>query len=144
MSLWRRHFCDSSINADDLRELLPMYPYAACLLKILAPQVSSNQRTMFQFLCAEDDNNFKHFIDTHGFEYGGDNFLTADFLWNYFFRDDNPDLNETFREALGHYNNFSGSCRSENQRRVLKTMLILFAWQQKISAGAVEHCGGAA
>ena len=128
---------DASIKPDDLRKLLPMHPYAACLLKTLAPQVSSNQRTMFQFLCAEDDNNnnFKHFIDTHGFEYGGDNFLTADFLWDYFFRDDNPDLNETFREALGHYNNFCGSCQNENQLRVLKTTLILFALQQKNVGG---------
>lgn len=126
---------DASIKLDDMKKLLPIHPYAAYLLKFIAQSISSNQRTMFQFLCAADNGTFKNFIDSHGFEYGGDNYLTTDFLWDYFFQEDNPDLDKTFLDAMGHYNNFAPSCRNDNQRRVLKATLILFALQQKNLGG---------
>ena len=126
---------DESIKLDDIKKILPIHPYAAYLLKFIAQSISSNQRTMFQFLCAADDGTFKNFIDSHGFEYGGDNFLTTDSLWDYFFQEDNPDLDKTFLDAMGHYNNFAPACKNDNQRRVLKTTLILFALQQKNLGG---------
>ncbi|MCR5833603.1 MAG: hypothetical protein K6G55_03030 [Selenomonadaceae bacterium] len=126
---------DESIKLDDIKNLLPIHPYAAYLLKFIAQSISSNQRTMFQFLCAADNGTFKNFIDGHGFEYGGDNFLTTDFLWDYFFREDNPDLDKTFLESISHYNNFSSVCKNDNQQRILKTTLILFALQQKNLGG---------
>ena len=126
---------DESIKLDDMKKLLPIHPYAAYLLKFIAQVISSNQRTMFQFLCAAGNGTFKNFIDSYGFEYGGDNFLTTDFLWDYFFQDDNPDLDKTFQEAMGYYNNFAPSCKNDNQRRILKATLILFALQQKILGG---------
>ena len=126
---------DESIKLDDMKKLLPIHPYAAYLLKFIAQSISSNQRTMFQFLCAAGDGTFKNFIDSHGFEYGGDNFLTTDSLWDYFFQEDNPDLDKTFLDAMGHYNNFAPACKNDNQRRVLKATLILFALQQKNLGG---------
>lgn len=126
---------DESIKLDDMKKLLPIHPYAAYLLKFIAQSISSNQRTMFQFLCASDNGTFKNFIDNHGFEYGGDNFLTTDSLWDYFFQEDNPDLDKTFLDAMGHYNNFLPTCKNDNQRRVLKATLILFALQQKNLGG---------
>ena len=126
---------DDKINLGDLQKLLPIHPYAACLLKFIAQSISSNQRTMFQFICAAGEGSFRNFIDEHGFEYGGDNFLTTDFLWDYFFQEDNPDLDETFQEVMGHYGNFAPVCKNENQRRILKTTLTLFALQQKSYGG---------
>lgn len=126
---------DESIKLDDMKKLLPIHPYAAYLLKFIAQTISSNQRTMFQFLCAADNGTFRDFIGNHGFEYGGDNFLTTDSLWDYFFQEDNPDLDKTFLDAMGHYNNFSPTCKNNNQRRVLKATLILFALQQKNLGG---------
>lgn len=122
---------DDKINLVALKKLLPIHPYAACLLKFIAQSISSNQRTMFQFLCSAGEGSFRNFIDEHGFEYGGDNFLTTDFLWDYFFQEDNPDLDERFQEAMGHYGNFVNACKNENQRRILKTTLTLLTLQQK-------------
>ena len=127
--------CDESIKLDDMKKLLPIHPYAAYLLKFIAQSISSNQRTMFQFLCAAGVGTFKNFIDSHGFEYGGDNFLTTDSLWDYFFQEDNPDLDKTFLDVMGHYNNFASSCQNDGQRRVWKATLILFALQQKNLGG---------
>ena len=122
---------DESVPVDEMKKLLPIHPYAAYLLKFIAQTISSNQRTMFQFLCSDSLGSFKDFIESHGFEFGGDNFLTTDFMWDYFFQEDNPDLDRTFLDAMGHYNNFAPACRNENQRRGLKTALILFTLQQK-------------
>ena len=126
---------DESIKLDDMKKLLPIHPYASYLLKFVTAQVGSNQRTMFQFLCDKNSGSFKNFIDSHGFEYSGDNFLTVDFLWDYFFQEDKPDLDENFLNAMRHYNNFAPVCKNNNHRRILKTTLTLFALQQKNSGG---------
>lgn len=137
---------DVTIQPSDMKKLLPIHPYAAYLLKFISQQISSNQRTMFQFLCAnysEDDEghrNFKWFINNYGVEgYRGD-YLTINFLWDYFFHLDNPDLDKTFQEAIAYYNNFEGSCENEDQRSVFKATLVLFALQST----AYSRSGGGA
>lgn len=125
---------DVTINQSNIKKLLPMHPYSSYLLKFISQDINSNQRTMFQFLCANSDEgngNFKWFIENNSFDYGGWNFLTVDYLWDYFFKLDDPDLDKTFQEAIMYYNNFSEVCRNENQRRALKATLILFALQSK-------------
>ena len=130
---------DRSVKLDDVKKLLPIHPYAAYLLKSIAQSISSNQRTMFQFLCADNETAFPNFIANHEFKAEGDNFLTTDFLWDYFFQEDNPDLDKTFQEAMSYYNNFAGFCKNEIHHRILKTTLILFALQQK----SIGRRGGA-
>ena len=121
---------DPNVKVDDLKNLLPIHPFAAYLLKFIAQAVSSNQRTMFQFISEEADNNFYNFIQNHGDD-DGEIFLTADYLWDYFFHRDNSDLDEIFREVMGHYNTYSTFC-NDSQCRALKVLLILFALQQKV------------
>lgn len=129
---------DDSVKSEDFRKLLPLHPYAAWLLKFLAQAVSSNQRTMFKFLCTNQDGSFKNFLDGHGFEYGGDNLLTADSLWDYFFQENNPDIDESFLEIMSCYSNFSLACKNHVQQRILKTTLLLNALQRKSNVGRDE------
>ena len=82
-----------------------MHPYAAYLLKFIAKDISSNQRTIFQFLSGdysgdEDKTNFKWFIEHFAFEYGKWNYLTADYLWDYFFKTSNVDLDAAFIQTI--------------------------------------------
>ena len=129
---------DISIKDSDFRELLPLHPYAAYLLKIIAKDISSNQRTIFQFLSGDysDDNriNFKSFIEHNAYEFGKWNYLTADYLWDYFFTINNVDLDSTFTATISHYNNYASLCQSDNQRKVLKVTLLLAALQSKNGA----------
>lgn len=129
---------DFSIKDADLKELLPLHPYAAYLLKIIAKDISSNQRTIFQFLSGDysDDNriNFKSFIERNAYEFGKWNFLTADYLWDYFFTANNVDLDSTFTATISHYNNYASLCQSDKQRKVLKVTLLLAALQTKNGA----------
>ena len=129
---------DISITDSDFKELLPLHPYAAYLLKIIAKDISSNQRTIFQFLSGDysDDNrvNFKSFIEHNVYEFGKWNYLTADYLWDYFFTTNNVDLDSTFTSVISHYNNFESLCQSDNQRKILKVTLLLSALQSKNGA----------
>ena len=129
---------DISVKDSDFRGLLPLHPYAAYLLKIIAKDISSNQRTIFQFLSGDfsDDNrvNFKSFIEQNAYEFGKWNYLTADYLWDYFFTTNNVDLDSTFTTTISHYNNYAPLCQSENQKKVLKVTLLLAALQSKNGA----------
>lgn len=129
---------DFNIKDEDFKELLPVHPYAAYLLKIIAKDISSNQRTIFQFLSGDYSDksrtNFKWFIENYAYEFGKWNLLTADFLWDYFFNTDNVDLDSSFTSVISHYNNFVTLCQNENQKRVLKVTLLLAALQVKNGA----------
>lgn len=139
---------DYSIQDDDFKKLLPMHPYAAYLLKFIAKDISSNQRTIFQFLSGdysedEDKTNFKWFVEHFAFEYGKWNYLTADYLWDYFFKTSNVDLDAAFIQTISHYNNYAPLCDDpanqlvgERRRRVLKVTLLLSALQDKNGANA--------
>lgn len=129
---------DITIVEDDFRKLLPMHPYAAYLLRIIAKDISSNERTIFKFLSEDVSDekypNFKWFIEHISFEYGKWNYLTADYLWDYFFNSNNVDLNSNFTTTISHYNNFASMCLNDNQRKVLKVTLLLAALQAQNTA----------
>lgn len=137
---------DFSIQDDDFKNLLPMHPYAAYLLKFIAKDISSNQRTIFQFLSGdfsgdEEKTNFKWFIENFAFEYGKWNYLTVDYLWDYFFRASNVDLDAAFIQTISHYNNYAPLCddpsnkaAGERRKRILKGTLLLAALQTKNGA----------
>lgn len=140
---------DSSLLDSDFKNLFPMHPYTSYLLKFIAQDISSNQRTMFQFLSGDytgrngERTNFKWFIDHFGFDYGAWNLLTPDYLWDYFFFADNVDLDGSFMDAISHYNNFERICGNgdsgDNCRKVLKVALLLSALHTK--NGSVSRSG---
>ena len=129
---------DYNIKDEDFKKLLPLHPYAAYLLKIIAKDISSNQRTIFQFLSGDYSDssrvNFKWFIENNAHEYGKWNYLTADYLWDYFFYANNVDLDSSFTAVISHYNNYVSLCQNENQKKVLKVTLLLAALQSKNAA----------
>lgn len=132
-------------NEAELQNLLPLHPYAAYLLKVISREISSNQRTMFQFLSGDyqdgdsEKSNFRWFIKNHDNAMGGWNYLTADYIWDYFFTSDNVDLNDVFKSAIAQYDNYVSVCGGdEDKQRALKVALLLSAIQQKNVTGRVQ------
>lgn len=132
-------------NESELKSLLPMHPYAAYLLKIISKEISSNQRTMFQFLSGDyqdgdkERSNFRWFIKNHDNEMGEWNYLTADYIWDYFFTDDNVDLSEVFKSAIAQYDNYISICGGDKyKQKILKVALLLSAIQQKHGTGRAQ------
>ena len=139
----------TDITESELQHLLPFHPYAAHLLKIISKDISSNQRTMFQFLSGDyldgDNvkNNFRWFIENNSNEMNGWNYLTANYIWDYFFTDDNVDFDETFKSVISHYNNYKSFCGGdEDKENVLKVSLLLTAMQQKSGADRNQGISG--
>lgn len=142
---------DLTVSDGDFINLMPTHPYSAYLLKFIAKDISSNQRTIFQFLSGDfsgDDTktNFKWFIENNCFEFGKWNYLTVDYLWDYFFTSDNVDLESSFIQTISHYNNYAPLCDDSDsmeigkrRRRILKCVLLLYALQ--IKNGAESRMG---
>ena len=77
----------ANISDKELRNILPIHPYAALLLKYLSTAFDSNQRSMFDFIKNDRGNEIKGFqwyIDNYG---PLDNwpYLTIDMLWDFFY-----------------------------------------------------------
>lgn len=125
-----------------LTKLLPIHPMAALLLKYISTVFASNQRSMFNFIKnpeTDDLQAFQWFINHHGPDDG--DLLTIDYLWNFFYEkgtDENTSLsgrsNLDFMVAtiLDAYPNNEGKLHDE-ERRVLKTILMMQAISQKIN-----------
>lgn len=114
---------------DDFRQVIPIHPYAAYILANIARSFSSSQRTLFRFLRGEESKelpekfSFSRFLQ----EYPREDWywLTADFLWDYFYAEDDPEYPEEVRRFISHYRARVGSIKDEVERRVYKTVLLL-------------------
>lgn len=129
------------IDEAELKNLLPLHPYSAYLLKFIAKDISSNQRTMFQFLCGdfsdgdEIKTNFVWFIENYSSELNCWQYLSLDYIWSYFFTNNNVDLDSSYKSIISLFNNYENIfSNDENKKRVLKVALLFTAIQQKTGA----------
>lgn len=125
---------DPKFTVNDMGRILPMHPYAALLLKHLSAQFASNQRSMFDFIKndkGDDIHGFQWYIKNYGPE--DDNpLLTIDMLWNFFYENGKEQLASDVKNILNHYNNSHPDYLLEQQRRVLKTILLMTAISQSL------------
>lgn len=121
---------EAETRIEDFKGLIPLHPFAAFLLATISRQFSSSQRTLFRFLKEEVDCSFLRFIR----EYPQNNWfwLTADILWDYFFRDDNSELTERVRDILGYYHSRREQIEGENEKRVFKVLMLLFVLERQM------------
>ncbi|GFE60593.1 transposase [Geobacter sp. AOG2] len=113
-------FNKAGIDAADFKNILPLHPMAAFLLKHLSVAVGANQRSMFEFLNGEE---FKAFIEKGGLDIAGHQFLTADHLWRYFVERDDLGTGQAVQEARGEYARREQDLQPD-ERRVFKAVLL--------------------
>lgn len=126
------------LKIEELKKLVPLHPFSAYLLSILSQQLSSNQRTMFQFLKEGANNqseatkrNFNWFIQNHTAEDWA--WLTSDIMWDYFFTLDNEDLPEEARRLINYYDSHFERLPVE-ELKVFKCVLLLIAMNRQLGA----------
>ena len=122
------------------RLMLPFHPYAALALKNIAALFDSNQRSMFTFIAAEEDEKaFKWFINGHTPELG--DILSVDMLWDYFYETGRSartgekgrsNLDAQVRSILEVYPEKAEKLDSK-QQRVLKVILMFQALSKKLN-----------
>jgi len=130
---------------DSFYEILPIHPIAAFLLKHLSEQAKSNQRSFFEYLKGgEDGTEFQDFIDAGGPEVASKQFLTVDYLWQFFVgnrKDSGLDSEITNISAFykqTRYRVFQNQTEDAPELRILKTVL-LFCLLDKLAPGGHDR-----
>lgn len=133
---------DESVRKEDIMRLAPLHPFSAYLLSAISRQFTSSQRTLFRFLkeapeaAGEVRYNFNWFIENHSTEDWC--WLTPDILWDYFFTSENQDFDQEIRNYILHYETTMLRLENEDERRVLKCMLLFMAMFSKVKADVLR------
>ena len=143
----RKIVCEKAkINTETMKNILPIHPMAALMLKYISVEFASNQRSMFNFIKNDDEDlhAFQWFIKNRSPENG--DILTIDYLWDFFYvsgTDENSNatgknnLSRTIASILDIYTINKDRMDSEEESRVLKTVLMMQAISRK-QKNAVE------
>lgn len=125
----------SDFNDEDLQSVVPIHPYAALILRQIASMFNSNQRSMFDFVIneSEDTRGFKWFINNHGPMDRMNNILTVDLLWDFFAGKQISGLADDVRSIFMSYDSLKPESLLPEEKKVLKTILILQAVSVRIS-----------
>lgn len=124
-------------NPKVIKDIMPLHPMAALVLKNIATAFQSNQRSMFDFIKTsntDDVQAFQWFIEKTG---PADDFplLTIDMLWDFFYEKGRENLSSDIRMILDTFPQ-QQSLR-DDEKRVLKAILIMQAIDKRLG-GAIE------
>ncbi len=124
-------------NPKVIKDIMPIHPMAALVLKNIASAFQSNERSMFDFIKTSNMDNvkaFQWFIENTG---PGDDYplLTIDMLWDFFYEKGRDNLTSDIRMILDTYPQ-QQSLR-DDEKRVLKTILIMQAIDKRLG-GSIE------
>jgi len=125
----------AKIGEKELKGVLPIHPYAALVLKHIAVAFDSNQRSMFDFIKndrGEEIKGFQWFIDNYGPDDVDEALLTVDLLWDFFYEKGRDQLAPQTRMVLDVYGRVESHNLNNKQKRVLKTILLLQAINEKV------------
>lgn len=135
----------AQIEEHVMQGIFPIHPMAALLLKHISTSFASNQRSMFNFIKNDDSDNlqaFQWFIKHHSPDDA--QILTIDYLWNFFYErgtDENTsgtgrsNLDSMIATILDTYPSNESKLGSADEKRVLKTVLMMQAISKKLNNG---------
>lgn len=120
-----------------IKDIMPIHPMTALILKNIAVAFQSNQRSMFDFIKianADDTQAFQWFIEKTGPD-DDHPLLTVDMLWDFFYVKGRDNLTADIRMILDTFPQQQNL--REDEKRVLKTILIMQAIDKRLG-GTVE------
>lgn len=119
-------------NPQVMKDIMPLQPMAALLLKNIASAFKSNQRSMFDFIKSsntDDVKAFQWFIENTG-PFDDHPLLTVDMLWNFFYDKGRDNLTTDIRLILDTFPQQQNL--REDEKSVLKAILIMQAIDQRL------------
>lgn len=115
------------LTDQELKDVLPVHPFAALLLKYLSSLFASDARSMFSFIkddAGDEYRGFQWFINHFG-PFDENPLLTIDMLWDFFYEKGKSLLAPNVRHVLDAYG-CAGNLMGD-EPRVLKTILLMRA-----------------
>jgi hypothetical protein len=119
-------------NPQVMKDIMPLHPMTALLLKNIASAFKSNQRSMFDFIKSsntDDVKAFQWFIENTG-PFDDHPLLTVDMLWNFFYEKGRDNLTSDIRLILDTFPQQQNL--REDETAVLKAILIMQAIDQRL------------
>ncbi len=119
-------------NHQVMKNIMPIHPITAVILKNIASAFKSNQRSMFDFIKTsntDDVKAFQWFIDNTG-PFDDHPLLTVDMLWNFFYEKGKNNLTSDIRLILDTFQQQQNL--REEEKAVLKAILIMQAIDQRL------------
>lgn len=119
----------------DLSNVLPIHPYAALLLQHISIYYTSTARSMFNFIKNDEGDNveaFQWYIDRYDFS-SQNPFITVDMLWSFFYESGQDKLASGIKEVLNCYTAKLDKDLLSDEKRVLKTILLLQAVSDRMT-----------
>lgn len=123
------------LTDSDLSNVLPIHPYAALLLQHISIYYTSTARSMFNFIKNDEGDDvkaFQWFIDNYDFS-SQNPFITIDMLWSFFYESGQDKLATGIKEVLSCYTPKLNKDLMEDEKRVLKTILLLQAVSDRMT-----------
>lgn len=120
---------DYDITDEDMKNILPIHPYAALILKYIASSFQENTRSMFAYIKNDSGvklKDFQWYIDNYG-PYTSNPFVTIDMLWEYFYQDEGRYLRPEIRNILSSISKAKSHMLDDEQTKILKTVLLMQA-----------------
>lgn len=117
-----------------MKNIMPLHPMAALLLKNIASAFKSNQRSMFDFVKSsntDDVKAFQWFIENTG-PLDDHPLLTVDMLWSFFYEKGRDNLTADIRLILDTFPQQKNL--REDEQVVLKAVLIMQAIDQRLGS----------
>jgi len=118
-------------NPQVMKDIMPLHPMAALLLRNIAEAFKSNQRSMFDFIKSsntDDVKAFQWFIESTG-PFDDHPLLTMDMLWNFFYEKGRDNLTSEIRLILDTFPQQQNL--REDEKAVLKAILMMQAIDQR-------------
>ena len=119
-------------NPQVMKDIMPLHPMAALILKNIASAFKSNQRSMFDFIKSsntDDVKAFQWFIENTG-PFDDHPLLTVDMLWNFFYEKGRDNLTSDIRLILDTFPQQQNL--RDDEKAVLKAILIMQAIDQRL------------
>lgn len=119
-------------NHQVMKDIMPIHPMTALLLKNIASAFKSNQRSMFDFIktsSTDDVKAFQWFIEITG-PFDDHPLLTVNMLWNFFYEKGKNNLTPDIRLILDTFQQQQNL--REDEQAVLKAILIMQAIDQRL------------
>lgn len=119
-------------NPQVMKDIMPLQPMAALLLKNIASAFKSNQRSMFDFIKSSNTDGvkaFQWFIENTG-PFDDYPLLTVDMLWNFFYEKGRDNLASDIRLILDTFPQQQNL--REDEKAVLKAILSMQAIDQRL------------
>lgn len=129
-------------NPQVMKDILPLHPMAALVLKNIVQTFRSNQRSMFDFIkssSSEESKSFQWFIS----EYGPESewpMLTVDMLWDFCYGRGVDNLSARASSILNVFYNQKSLTKDEST--VLKTVLLMQAISEETASSLEQSEGG--